>query len=196
MLKSVFIFLWIIIQCTHLSAQNPKFQVEGYIGTQRIHHHQCNLEDKTFHRGYTMSTGFRFHFNLNRRFGIVAGYTLNNMVGDNFKFPLERLLRFDLRYNFGFSSRFPRMSYNAEAGGEYAYYDKKLKFPLYLGGQYNINPYMDFFARLRLPNLIEVDELSLYQFVEMSVELGVALNPKWCNRTKYDSSTGNPFILQ
>lgn len=193
MLKSIFILLALTL--TPCTFAQPKFQIEAYTGMQHVHHHQCNLEDKSYHRGFTMSAGLRFNFNLNDRWSIIPGYTLNNIVGDNFVFPFERILRLDVKYRFRRSPRFPRFRMSAETGLEWAYYDKKIKFPIYIGTQYNLNAFMDVFTRLRLPNLVEYDALQLYHFVEVSFEIGIAFNPKWDNLPKY-AACGNPFILE
>ncbi|MFT5820292.1 MAG: hypothetical protein ACI8ZM_001531 [Crocinitomix sp.] len=193
MLKLIFILLAFII--TPSTFAQPKFQLEAYSGVQHVHHHLCNLEDKSYHRGFTMSAGLRFNFNLNDRWSIIPGYTLNNIIGDNYTFPFERILRLDVRYRFRGSPRFPRFRLSAETGLEWAYYDKRIKFPIYLGAQYNLNAYMDLFMRARLPNLLEFDALQLYHFVESSIEIGIAFNPKWDNLPKYTYG-GNPYILQ
>lgn len=144
-----------------------------------------------------MNTGLRFHFNLNKRFGIVPGYTMNNIIGDNYKFPLEHILRLDFKYNFLFLYDYPRFYLTAEAGVEWVYFNKKIKFPLYLGAQYNLSSLSDLFFRVRIPNLVQVDILSLYQFVEVGVEVGIAFNPNWSYYPKYNKPVcgGNPFIL-
>ena len=193
MLKTIF-FILSLFSALCIYAQ-PKFQLEVYAGGQHIHHHLCNLEDKSYHRGFTMSSGIRLNFNLNDKWAIIPGYTLNNVIGNNFAFPFERILRLDVKYRFRGSPRFPRIRLSAETGMEWVYYDKKLKLPIYFGGQYNLNAYMDLFSRIRLPNLIEIDALQLYHFVELSLEVGIAINPKWDNLPKYTRS-GNPYILQ
>ncbi len=193
MLKTFLILLTFVLN--HAVFSQPKFQLEAYSGIQHVHHHQCNLEDKSYHRGFTMCAGIRLNFNLNDRWAIIPGYTLNNIIGDNFVFPFERILRLDVKYRFRGSPRFPRIRLSVESGLEWAYYDKRIKFPIYFGAQYNLNAYMDLFTRARLPNLVEFDALQLYHFVEANFEFGIAINPKWDNLPKYVSA-GNPYLLR
>lgn len=81
--------------------QGSIFQFELFVGANQIHHHRCQLEDPSTHRGQTLSTGVRLNFDISNRFTIVAGYTAKNIISKNYNFQKEEIIKLDFIYKIG-----------------------------------------------------------------------------------------------
>ena len=191
LLSLIFIFFIPVF----VSAQTPIFQIEGFTGIQHAHHHNCELEDKSYHRGITMPAGLRFHFNLTENWAIIPGINVNNMIGDNLKFPTERILRLDLKFAYGHWDQFDKLDFTVESGVEWVMNQKRIKFPVYVGTQYHMSHLFDWFTRLRLPTIPAGKSYSYNHRIELVIEVGLAINPSLGPAPKF-SSTGNPYILE
>lgn len=178
-------------------AQSSFFQFEPYIGAQHIYHHGCSLEDKSDHRGITISSGFRLNFDISNRFTIVTGYSMNNIAGNNLIFPTERLVRLDLKYRIGHFKNMERADFTAEIGLEWLINFKLFKYPLYLGTQFHINDNLDWNLRVKPPSiLVMTDVIGTFPFVESSIESGISYRLRTSPAPKFVPRHGNPFILQ
>lgn len=192
----LFLYALSVIQFSlTVRTQTPILQLEAFTGVQHIHHHKCNLEDKSYHRGLSMPAGLRFNFNLGDHLAIVPGININNMIGDNLKFPSENILRLDLKYTTPRIGAFDRIGFNVETGIEWVMNQKRIKIPVYLGMQYRMSFLFEWFTRIKIPTILNSEFIKSYDFVEFTIEAGLAINPSIGPAPKF-SSTGNPFILE
>lgn len=174
-------------------AQTPIFQIEGFTGVQHAHHHNCELEDKSYHKGITMPAGLRFHFNLCENWAVVPGINLNNMIGDNLKFPAEKILRLDLKFASGHCDQWDKLDFTVESGVEWVMNQKRIKIPVYVGTQYHMSHLFDWFTRLRLPTIPSGKSFGFNHRIDLAIEVGLAINPSLGPAPKF-TSTGNAFI--
>ena len=194
--KSLLILLAILLPLIATS-QRSRFQVELFGGGQYIYHHECALEDKSIHRGYTGSSGIRLNFDLSKRFTIIGGYTVNNLLGDNTKFPLERVFRVDIRYNIGHFKKVKKLNFTVETGAELNQKNMQLNIPIYLGTMVHINPMLDWNTRFSPPNfMVLTDFVGTFNFVTYRVETGIAWRIYGSSKPKFIARSGNPFILE
>lgn len=192
----LFFILIIFFSCGLVRAQGSRIGVEPWIGAQHIHHHNCTLDDPSQHRGFCMSAGFRVPVRIVQGFHLVPGLMLQNIAGDNFKFPFERKFTAHLRYQFAPFKRNRKWICSVESGIHYNRKSGTFRTPFYLGISHQINYLTRWELRFRLPaGQLLSDQYGEFTLIDFGMEGGIVLQIFRPDHPSLESS-GNPFILQ
>ncbi len=196
MLKILVCLSILVPSVTIAQWQIPRYQWEAGATITALHHHKCELDDKSWHQELTSGFGIRLNYNWHYHWALAGGLYFDHLIGQNKMCTPSNSTQVILKYKSSLGQRLPYLFLNVEGGVEYTFRSRNWNLPFYVGLTYLCNGNVDLFIRVKSPHLYSSTTNESFKIMENRIEVGIALNPKWNDHAKFEQYSGNPFILR
>ena len=165
---NVFYLLFLMALSTVCQAK-LNFGLSSGISIFHTHHYQCELDDKSYHRGMSSSRLLQLDLNFNR-FSLYTGIEHHNAITNHTKFSQYFSIPIALQFDV---LKTEKLDAFVEGGIARIISVKSFDMnPFFLGVRYKRNQQLSLISKVRFPKVtLLTDDIGTFNFVEIGVDL-------------------------